>query len=60
MAHKGYEGVEVQITEQRRPLDQEACPALSAAELLQARLKRGKEERLMKKWKQQPQVARGV
>ena len=49
MAHNGYEWTEVQNTEQKRPLEQEACPALSEAEELEARLKRRKEERLMKK-----------
>lgn len=49
MAHKGYEWTEVQSTEQKRPLEQEPCPALSVAEELEARLKRRKEERLTKK-----------
>lgn len=54
VAHKGYEWMGVQITEQKRPLDQEECPALSVAEDGEARLKREKgkkEERLMRKRK---------
>lgn len=47
VAHQGYERTEVQITEQKRPLDQKASPALSVAEELQAGLKREK-ERLMR------------